>query len=128
MLKSSIKQTLMIGLVWFTSCSHRIRLNGPSTREELADLYPEQTPKFLEERIKAADAPFKFLRAFVPYYYRALKDKPADYPAFESLKSFEGWCAGDPHHENFGVMIDAESAAAFTLTDLDDSGPCPLVA
>jgi hypothetical protein len=81
--------------------------------------------QFDQEKIAASDDSFHFLRSFVDYYYNlvaANKDKLN----ITKVSSFSGWCVGDAHPENFGVLLQNNSSALFTMNDMDDFGPCPV--
>ena len=104
----------------------------PASDDEKASLrrlYPDLSPQAFDRKLEAAKTPFLFFRSFAPLYYRLFSGKLAALP--ESLRrvtSQEGWCAGDAHPENFGVLVDDSGAPTFTINDADDSGPCPIAA
>jgi|GEM_PF-4158167 len=87
------------------------------TIDILKELYPEQTPLFLQERINAAENPFELWRAFPAYYYYLASRTSLDQKEI-------GFCLGDGHFENFGVL--GFDNPIFTLNDLDDASFCPL--
>jgi hypothetical protein len=39
-----------------------------------------------------------------------------------------GLCVGDAHAENFGFLIQKDGQTLFAMNDMDDSGPCPVIA
>jgi len=70
--------------------------------------------------------PFQFLRSYVDYFYLVLKSNEPNLPLTTRLQSIPGWCVGDAHPENFGVLIQNDGVSMFTMNDMDDSGPCPI--
>lgn len=89
-------------------------------REMLAEFYPNQTPKFIETRIKANEDFYSFFRAFAPIFYKEMLDKEFKL-ILKPLEKFRGTIAGDLHVENFGFAIDDKRKVVFTVNDIDDS-------
>ncbi len=87
------------------------------TISRLQKLYPSQSREFLEQRLNSATTTFDRLRDFPPYFYEAI-DRTLKLP------ERKGFCAGDPHYENFGFLF--APTPFFTINDLDDSAPCNL--
>ncbi len=81
---------------------------------------------FDTEKVQAAKNSFHFLRSFVEYYYLLIKVNKDQLPEINSRWGIVGWCAGDAHPENFGVLIGENNNRTFTINDWDDSGPCPV--
>lgn len=91
-----------------------------------------------DAKIKLAAAldsgPYGFFRAYVPYFYDLLQRKRSDpvFPHFHGMEVVEGWCVGDAHPENFGVIYcrpeGHKKHMIFTMNDPDDGGPGPLLA
>ena len=99
--------------------------------KEIAALYPELEYSLFEEKINSIQSDFFFLRTCVPYYYshfsKVLHMKPLPI-VIEALKQYGGWCAGDPHLENFGASLNDDGDALFSINDFDDAGHSLLVA
>ena len=99
--------------------------------KEIAALYPELDHSLFEKKINSIHSDFFFLRTCVPYYYlhfsKVLVTKPLPL-VIETLKSYGGWCAGDPHLENFGASLNKDGEALFSINDFDDAGYSLLVA
>ena len=99
--------------------------------KEIAALYPELDYSLFEEKINSIQSAFFFLRTCVPYYYshfsKVLHTKPLP-NVIEALKQYGGWCAGDPHLENFGASLNDDGDALFSINDFDDAGHSLLVA
>jgi hypothetical protein len=100
--------------------------SSDSLQKDLEHLYPELSKKALQLKIENAVTPFLFLRSFVPYSFDRIKD--LELKLFKQLKSQTGWCIGDAHIENFGTLLDRNGNSFFSINDMDDAGPCPLVA
>ena len=77
-------------------------------------------------KLIAANNSFHFLRSFVDLFYLSYVENQAKFPIISSLKSETGWCVGDAHAENFGVLLQDNGTPLFTMNDVDDSGPCPV--
>jgi hypothetical protein len=76
--------------------------------------------KAFEKKWKGAlRTPINFFRAFVVSYYEDIKNVKGLGPV--------GLCYGDAHLGNFGFVLFKEGTL-FVYNDLDDSGPCPVVA
>lgn len=82
--------------------------------------------EFDSEKVQAAKNSFHFLRSFVDYYYLLIKENKDQLPEINSRWNTIGWCAGDAHPENFGILIGENNFRSFTINDWDDSGPCPV--
>jgi uncharacterized protein (DUF2252 family) len=81
--------------------------------------------QFDSTKVAASDDSFHFLRSFVDYYYDLLAvNKPQLY--ISKASNYSGWCVGDAHPENFGVVLKNDSTPIFTMNDMDDFGPCPI--
>lgn len=68
-----------------------------------------------------------FLRSYADYFYLLINANKSQLTSLEKNWNTAGWCVGDAHPENFGFVILENSASLFTVNDMDDSGPCPLV-
>ena len=96
---------------------------------DLRSLYPELSEDAFLRKVRKASSPLKFFRAFPPLYYRLFDLKKDSLPSqIKKATAYPGWCAGDAHPENFGVLVGEGHHAQFALIDLDDSGPCTIVA
>lgn len=82
----------------------------------------------VEAKARRSDRTFTFFRSFVPYFYDRLKALKANSGVMQNAGNVQGWCAGDPHPENFGTIYDRDGNILFTINDIDDAGPCPMVA
>lgn len=93
-----------------------------------ADELPLQDPAYTFDQTKldvAQDA-FHFLRSYVDYFYLVIQANQKALPTVQSLEGVPGWCVGDAHPENFGMLIQQDGRTIFTMNDMDDSGPCPV--
>ncbi|MBX3032496.1 MAG: DUF2252 family protein [Bdellovibrionaceae bacterium] len=97
-------------------------------RQDLAALYPEQSSATLEQRIALLNSPNDFFRAFGPYFYLRAKKNLLNVEPWKSLKGHQGWCAGDAHPKNFGVLLSERNQPLYSINDVDDSNPCPVIA
>jgi len=107
-------------------------------KRHLRGLYPHLQNNKRNARIKLKAAVstglFGFFRAYVPYFYDLLRRKGGDpaFPDFHGMEVIEGWCVGDAHPENFGVIHcrsqGRENEMVFTMNDPDDGCPGPLFA
>lgn len=88
-----------------------------------------ERPDFIFDRAKVAQAesPFALYRATADYFYALLDRNRNTLESVRAARSAVGWCAGDPHPENFGALVLRDGASTFTLNDMDDAGPCPLI-
>src|SRR5262249_53669375 len=91
---------------------------------DVRTLYPELSEQALREKITSAQDAFHLYRALVPLYYKMLADGAV--PALVPSDASRGWCAGDAHPENFGVLLQKDGSGVFSSNDMDDAGPCPL--
>ncbi|MGZ3789520.1 MAG: DUF2252 family protein [Bacteriovorax sp.] len=78
------------------------------------------------QKLEASDDSFHFVRSFVDYYYGLMAKNASGLHIAGAASSFSGWCVGDAHAENFGILLQDNSKALFTMNDMDDFGPCPL--
>ncbi len=81
---------------------------------------------FDDQKNQAATDTFHFLRSYVDYFYLILKQNPSDLKAITSLSKTSGFCVGDAHAENFGMILQQNGTSLFTMNDMDDFGPCPV--
>lgn len=88
-------------------------------REIIASYYPDQSKEFIERRIMAINDIHSFYRTFVPLFYRSFTKNKIE--QLNSLKKYSSTIAGDTHFENFGLVIDDNGGAHFTINDFDDS-------
>ena len=79
------------------------------------------------KKVEEARSPFYFLRSFVDYFYLLVASNEMNLPSYLSNKNGVSWCVGDAHPENFGTYILENNQSTYTMNDIDDSGPCPLV-
>ena len=77
-------------------------------------------------RIKNASDRHKFLRSFIPYYYKHAFELRDKLPVYHKLKKHTGQIAGDAHVENFGFIVNNDNRPVFTLNDFDDVAEAPL--
>lgn len=83
--------------------------------------------KFDQNKLDDAKDVFQFLRTFVDYFYLVSKNNFKNIDTIQGLISTEGWCVGDAHPENFGVLIKEKNALTFSHNDMDDSAPAPVI-
>jgi uncharacterized protein (DUF2252 family) len=95
----------------------------PAAGERLNDV----SYSFDQSKLAAAKDSFHFLRSFVDYFYLLVKANASTFKIYPSTENVSGWCVGDAHPENFGVVLLHGSQPLFTMNDMDDSGPCPVV-
>ena len=129
--------SLIVFLGLTPSCAHRtpasvekisVDPNFSQVRQDLIALYPDLTPSQMDERARNLSSSFKFLRSFVPYYYSLVsKNQPALPSSLNQTLNETGWCFGDAHPENFGALLQSSGKSVFSINDVDDAGPCPLV-
>lgn len=81
---------------------------------------------FDQTKVNASADTFHFLRSFVDYYFQLIAQNPNSLHIVKHAGSFGGWCVGDAHAENFGILLQDKGSALFTMNDMDDSGPCPV--
>ncbi|MEA9357211.1 DUF2252 family protein [Bacteriovorax sp. PP10] len=81
---------------------------------------------FDQTKVNASENSFFFLRSFVDYYFGVIAKNTDSLNIAKKAGSFNGWCVGDAHPENFGILIQDDNSTIFTMNDLDDSGPCPV--
>lgn len=82
--------------------------------------------KFDQTKVNASEDSFHFLRAFVDYYFGVIAKNTNSLHIAKKVGAFSGWCVGDAHAENFGILIQDDNSTIFTMNDMDDSGPCPV--
>jgi hypothetical protein len=82
--------------------------------------------QFTSDKLKNVQNEFEFLKTFVDFFYLTLQANQQQLPTLNTLAENMGWCAGDAHPENFGVLLLKNKQAVFTVNDMDDSGPCPV--
>ena len=109
---------LCIALVAF--CTPQVTMAASS---ELQDV-PYQ---FDAKKVEASDDSFHFLRAFVDLFYLSFQANQKNLSIVSKLSQTTGWCVGDAHAENFGFLLQENKSPLFTMNDMDDSGPCPVV-
>jgi len=90
-------------------------------------LYPQLNNEQIEKKIAAASSPFQFYRSFIPLFYFYLAEDASLNVSLTKWQDHRGWCVGDAHIENFGIIYFAGEEARFTVNDLDDGAPCPLM-
>lgn len=88
---------------------------------------PATAPQFSAQKVAAAPNSFYFLRAFVEYFYHLTIEHKARLQSIDPNLEFTGWCAGDAHPENFGALLLSDGSSTFTVNDMDDAGPCPVI-
>ncbi|MBF0263252.1 MAG: DUF2252 family protein [Magnetococcales bacterium] len=82
-------------------------------------------PNYVANKLASTTDPFMFFRSFVPCFYCVLdQDITWNSPAFRKIRQFEGWCVGDAHPGNFGVLplypTSGDPKLVFTANDADD--------
>lgn len=82
---------------------------------------------FDSKKLQSAKDTFHFLRTFVDYYYLIAKANKDNLNTLAQVWNNFGWCVGDAHPENFGTLLLNSGPPIFTMNDMDDAGPCPLV-
>jgi len=90
---------------------------------------------FDQTKVEASKDSFHFLRSFVDYYFGVIAKNSNSLHTAKIAGGLGGWCVGDAHAENFGVLlqekfgalIQSGNSVLFTMNDMDDSGPCPVV-
>lgn len=96
--------------------------------EQLHGLYPFLTQGEVREKVRVARSPFEFFRSFVALYYDVIVTRPELTHSFRDVRKEKGWCVGDAHPENFGILLNRKAKAVFTVNDWDDTGACPVYA
>src|SRR5262245_10484576 len=76
-------------------------------------LYPELSEQALHEKIHHAQDAFHLYRALVPLYYKMLADGAV--PVLVPSDAARGWCAGDAHPENFGILLQKDDSVVFAI-------------
>lgn len=85
------------------------------------DYYFDQT------KVETSSSPLSLLRSFIDLFYLIIINNAQQFPALEKLEEVKAWCAGDVHPENFGIQLLENQEPIYTINDMDDSGPCPVV-
>ena len=91
-----------------------------------ADTLKDINYNFDQTKVAASADAFHFLRSFVDYYFQLIAQNKNSLNIVKKAGSFSGWCVGDAHAENFGILLQENGSALFTMNDMDDSGPCPV--
>src|SRR5262245_7976394 len=73
---------------------------------------------FDQSKLAAAEDSFHFLRSFVDYFYLLVKGNTSAFKVFPSTEHVSGWCVGDAHPENFGVVLLQDGQPLFTMNDM----------
>ncbi|MBC7537450.1 MAG: DUF2252 family protein [Bacteriovorax sp.] len=107
---------LVINFLCFSSFA---KSNEPSNLSDISF-------SFDQSKVDASEDSFHFLRSFVGYYYGLLSKNSAILNISTKTSRTPGWCVGDSHAENYGILIQENLSVMFTMNDLDDSGPCPV--
>lgn len=98
-----------------------------SVRVEAKSLPLQDPPyRFDSAKLDAAEDAFHFLRSYVDYFYLLIQANQNTLQTVQYLRSTPGWCVGDAHPENFGILLQQDGRPMFTMNDMDDSGPCPI--
>lgn len=95
--------------------------------QALLELYPEHTKSIMVTRFENASNKHKFLRSFIPYYYKQVAKNADAIPAFKKARRTQGHIAGDAHVENFGFLTDNTGKGVMGLNDFDDVGESSLI-
>lgn len=112
----SKKLTFILLICLFTTNLFAQNLNF----ETLEKLYPDQDKSFLKTRIKNATNLLMFFRSFTRLDYLIYKNYFLDDQTFKTLKNFNGVMVGDPHLENFGLVVDQKPNSFFFINDYDE--------
>jgi hypothetical protein len=106
-------------------------LIAPSNKNATFDLFlktsPHLTSAQVAKKIALSNDPFHLYRSFVPLYYDELNRDLQMLPSLKAIRNHVGWIFGDPHPENFGIVLNTEEKAVFTMNDLDDFARGPLI-
>ncbi len=100
-------------------------------KQHLRRLYPHLKQRDAKRKFSRSvkEGEFAFFRAYVAYFYDLLRRKQGDID-FHGMDVIRGWCVGDAHPENFGVLFCRSSAPGnkfkFSMNDPDDGSPGPL--
>ena len=81
---------------------------------------------FDQTKVDASQDSFHFLRSFADYYFKIISKNSGSINLAKKAGTISGWCVGDAHPENFGILIQEDDSNIFTMNDMDDSGPCPV--
>lgn len=100
-----------------------IFLTQNSTASDLQDV----NFTFDQKKNAAAKDAFHFFRSYVDYFYLIVAANKSNIVTFDNVSSFTGWCVGDAHLENFGFLVQKNNTSLFTMNDMDDFGPCPVI-
>jgi uncharacterized protein (DUF2252 family) len=125
---------MMLGRDWVSVVLLSLLMSISVFAEERVDLvsriqklYPHLEEIQLENSLNLTENSFGFLRSFVPYFYEEAKTYSLTQKTLSPMKTESGWCVGDAHLENFGALLDDQGHSQFSMNDLDDCGPCPLL-
>jgi hypothetical protein len=101
----------------------------PKFSEYLAQFCPDLNEKAIKAKIAAGNEDenplFRFLRAFVPFYHDLYNQKKKDLGKLlgdKDIGDIQGFCVGDAHPENFGVLVNRDKKPRFSMNDVDDCG------
>jgi hypothetical protein len=104
----------------------------PTYSQDLLELLRELSPDItvpqirtkLDCTLEVPDSLFRFLRAFVAYYHYQYCNNRTTFASIlgEKYHAIEGYCVGDAHPENFGILVNSTNEIHFSMNDLDDSG------
>jgi hypothetical protein len=81
---------------------------------------------FDQTKVDASNDSFHFLRSFVGYFYGVIAKNSSVLNITTKTSRTAGWCVGDAHAENFGILFQENLTLIFSINDLDDAGPCPV--
>lgn len=95
--------------------------------QALLELYPEHTKSIMVTRLENASDKHKFLRSFIPYYYKQVFKHAEELPAYKKAGKTKGYIAGDAHVENFGFISDNAGKGVLSFNDFDDVAESSLV-
>ncbi len=112
-----IKSLIFINLTLFTLL--------PSFAQEVSTL-SDVSYNFDEQKMTVVINSFHFARSFVDYFYELIAKNTSQLYIAQGLSAHSGWCVGDAHAENFGILLQENGTGTFTMNDMDDFGPCPL--
>ncbi len=96
----------------------------PGLSADLIRLYPHLSSGMVRQKAMRVESTFEFFRAFIPYFFDLAQKWRLSLPLIDQSWGSNGWCAGDPHPENFGAILDRNGQARFVINDTDDAGPC----
>lgn len=94
--------------------------------QKMLEHYPDQDTQKILLRFQNAKDKHKFMRAFIPYYYKEAFDVKEALPVYQKLKAHKGQMIGDAHVENFGFIVSNKGVPKFTFNDYDDVAEAPV--